>query len=456
MKASTLHDPKAERAVLAAYLTGKAATIAAGDHFPQEDWFFEPANQSVFHAVHDLFTVGERVDLVTVSKRLREMGALERVGGDDYLAGITEINPIPSQVHRHLAILREYVVRRQLHAAGQQITAMAADESMLLSDVLLKSDAAFHGAGDHAPHEQAMKLEELVARQSVAIKENPAKGEVPGLLCDFTELNRILGGFRRNNLIVLASRPGQGKTALALNLAFQVGALSEFPAIFFSLEMDQEQLVRRLVASEGTSYGQNESPPHRLDTGTLERGDMTPRHWHLFMHSRPMELLDAMYVVDSPNLSVLDMRMHARRMQAKHGGVAMVVVDYLQLVTSAGWGRRAEKRYEEIGAISRQLKFLAKDLKCPVLALSQLSREIEKRDDKRPLLSDLRESGSIEQDADAVIFIHNPSAGLREDHQAKAEELPVELHLLKNRHGETGIRRFIFDKPAQRFVEHPR
>lgn len=448
-----LHDKKAEQAVLAAYLTGKTKTIEAGDHFPQEEWFFEPANQQVFQAVQHLYTKGERVDLVTVSKRLREMGALERVGGDDYLAGMTEINPIPSQVHRHLAILREYMVRRRLERAGQEIATMAADEALVLSDVLLKSDAAFHNAGDEGAGEQAADLRLLVSQQSDRIKADQAEGQVPGLLCDFTNLNRILGGFRRNNLIILASRPGQGKTALALNLAFQVGALSEHPAIFFSLEMDREQLVRRLVASEGTSFGQGESPPQRLETHSLERGTMTAKDWHLFMHSRPCELPDAMYVVDSTNLSVLDMRMHARRIQAQHGGVSMVAVDYLQLVTSAGWGRRAEKRYEEIGNISRQLKFLAKSLNCPVLALSQLSREIEKRDDKRPLLSDLRESGSIEQDADSVIFIHNPGAGMRDDHQARASEMPVELHLLKNRHGETGIRRFIFDKPAQRFVE---
>lgn len=466
MSATTLHDAKAEAYVLAAYLSGKAGTISAGDVQPRSEWFHEPAHRAVFEAVHALFHGGDPVTLVTVSRRLREEGLLDAVGGDDFLAEITETYPTPTRLERHLRILQDMALRRLLRQAVREIGANVEDEGKDVLEIAADTEQRILDITKQGAPDEARDIRTLVAEAIDDIGEVPDEAEIsamPGRRCDYDSVNEKLGGFRPGNLVILASRPGEGKSALAINLAFQVGWHARRPSLFFSLEMDRDQVSRRIFSSEATRKAYQAAGesgrPHRVELTDLdkaiEKGEMgldartqmislildgrlgVPQH-----HEDPAPL----FIDDSPSRTVLQIKVEASRIKSRHG-LAAVFVDYLQLVKPRATMRRERGRHEEVGEISRELKAMAKTLEVPVVAISQLSREIERREDRRPRLSDLRESGSLEQDADSVVFLHAP----RVDPPIRATF--VQLMVQKNRHGETGVLPFTFDKTTQMFWE---
>ncbi|MBC8514719.1 replicative DNA helicase [bacterium] len=457
------HDPQAEAYVLSAYLTGRADLIEDADIHPKPEWFYESTHREIFMAIHHLHHHGSSTDGVTVAHRLRETDSLKRAGGENKIALLTEAFPTATQIRGHLKILKDYHTRRGLLKVGVVITEEAKKTSSSIRDLLSHAEEEIMSVSDTNLGTKSHDVIDLLGEKSDSLSGTPdLSGVLEGRECDYGQLNTLLGGFRPSNLVILASRPGEGKTSLAINLAFQVGYRSQHPVLFCSLEMTHSELMNRLIASECTrlvdfppSDGSIRPQPMPLSTlyeALIANGfqsDVQEAYLDALMNNRVASRSDILHIIDKPDLDVTEMHIHARRLKKKSGRVGMVVVDYLQLVRAPSVLRRGGKRYEEVGEVSRSLKKMAKELECPVLAICQLSREIEKREDKRPLLSDLRESGSLEQDADSVIFLHDPSYGNRATERPDSSN--IELVVLKNRHGKTGRVKLTFDRPHQRF-----
>jgi replicative DNA helicase len=427
---------EAEQSVLGAVLLDREAAERCVELLRPEDFYREP-HRRIFAAVAELVARREAVDVITVGEQLARQGQLEAIGGLTYLSDLTASVPATANAPHYARIVADKAILRELLRAAAEI----ADSVYAGGDdpdaVLDEAEARIFRIAEARRSGRAFRpLKDILVRAFADLERlYEHKGEVLGTPTGLGELDRLTTGFHPAELIVLAARPSQGKTALALNIALAAAARGAHVG-FFSLEMAAEQLALRLLCMAAGVAGE------RVRSGFLGEED-----WPRLGHALGKLAEAPLYIDDTPNLSIMDLRARARRMRAECG-VELLIVDYLQLIHSRG---RAENRQQEIAEISRSLKALARELEIPVLALSQLSRAVEARENRRPQLSDLRESGAIEQDADVVIFIYQDPK-LAEDPSRRYE---MELIVAKQRNGPTGPVPVIFQRALGRFTDKP-
>jgi replicative DNA helicase len=437
----------AEKTILGAILLDNAAHSEAAEKLDSEDFSLD-SHRRIFLRMSELMDAQRAVDIVTLAHELSRYKEVESVGGVAYLASLTEGLPRRPVIEEYIRIVKDKSLLRKLMGICSMAIARAADQSESAIGVLDDTEAKLLDVTQKGITQGFQSLDEIV-QHSFGTIDNLYKQsrEVTGLATDFTELDRMTSGLQKGELIIIAARPSMGKTALAINIAQNAAVKHNAIVAVFSLEMSKESLLRRMLASQAWV------DQRKLQTGFLGRED------HDKLQNALGQLVEArMFIDDSAGISLAEMRAKARRLKQTHGGLDLVIVDYLQLMSAtvpSSGKRNYENRTQEVSAISRGLKALAKELQVPVVALSQLSRASERRgDDKRPMLSDLRESGSIEQDADVVAFIHREAYYNRDEEMSEADRAKSEIILAKQRNGPTGsvhlnfISRFTrFDNP---------
>ncbi len=438
----------AEKTILGAILLDNAAHSEAAERLTADDFSLD-SHRRIFLRMSDLVTSQRAVDIVTLAEELARYKEVEAVGGVAYLASLTEGLPRRPVIEEYIRIVKDKSLLRRLMSICSAAIARAADQSETALEVLDMAESQLLEVSEKGIARGLEPLDQIV-RDSFGSIDNLYKQsrEVTGLATDFYEFDRMTSGLQKGELIIIAARPSMGKSALAINLAQNAAVSHEAVVAVFSLEMSKESLLRRMLASQAWV------DQRKLQTGFLGREDQDKLRRGL------EELIESrMYIDDSAGISLAEMRAKARRLRQSAGKLDLIVVDYLQLMTATpatAGGKRYENRTQEVSAISRGLKALAKELDVPVVALSQLSRASERRgDDKRPMLSDLRESGSIEQDADVVAFIHREAYYNRDEELPESERAKAEIILAKQRNGPTGtihlnfVSRFTrFDNPG--------
>ncbi|KKR30241.1 MAG: Replicative DNA helicase [Candidatus Woesebacteria bacterium GW2011_GWA1_39_8] len=383
------HSPEAEESVLGALLLDKDAIIAIAEFLSPGD-FYDDRHREIFQCALDLYEERVPIDVLTISERLKKHKSLKKVGGASYLVELVNGVPTAAHVEHYGKIVKDTATKRSLMRAASTLVELSMDDSLGASDLLDRAESQVFSLTQTHLTRAFTPVREALAESFDRLDELHKQAEgLRGIPTGLTDLDDTLAGFQRSNLIILAARPGVGKTSLALNIAQNLAVKHDRPVGIFSLEMSREELVDRLLVAQA------DIDAWRLKTGKLSEEDFTKL-------SNAMGLLAEapIFIDDTPALSILEMRTKARRLQVEHG-VDLIIVDYLQLARS----RNLENRVQEVSEISQGLKNLARELKLPVLAVSQLSRAVEQRVEKRPQLSDLRESGSIEQDADVVMFL---------------------------------------------------
>ncbi|TYA52497.1 replicative DNA helicase [Formosa maritima] len=390
------------------------------------DSFYKEAHQHIFEAIFQLFENSEPVDLLTVSSQLKKNSKLDLVGGDFYLISLTQKVSSSAHIEFHARIILQKFIQRSLIKISSEIIEDSYDETQDVFDLLDRAESKLYEVTQGNIKKSSETAQELVIQAKKKIEEISNKEGLSGIPSGFTKLDKLTSGWQESDLIIVAARPGMGKTALTLSMARNIAVNQNIPVAFFSLEMASVQLIMRLISSEtGLSS-------EKLRTGKLEKHE-----WEqLNVKVKSLEKAP-LFIDDTPSLSIFDLRAKARRLSSQHG-IKLIVVDYLQLMT-AGGSQKGGNREQEISTISRNLKALAKELSVPVIALSQLSRAVETRGgSKRPLLSDLRESGAIEQDADIVSFIYRPEyykIDEWDDEERTPTEGQAEFIIAKHRNG---------------------
>ncbi|MEW6724959.1 MAG: replicative DNA helicase [Bacillota bacterium] len=419
---------EAEQSVIGSMLIDREAIVKAMEYLQPHD-FYREANRHIFEVLTDLFESGEAVDIITVTEELKKRKRLEEVGGPAYLATLANFVPTAANVVHYARIVEEKSLLRQLIAAATQIVGRSFQDTEEIGELIDDAERLIFQISQKRNTQSYVSIKDVLLDTFEHIEYlYTKKGGVTGVPTGYPDLDQLTSGFQASDLIIIAARPSQGKTTLVLNMCRNAAALHSVPVAIFSLEMAREQLALRLLCSEAGVDMQ------RLRTGQLRQTDWKP------LSTAMGKLADApIFIDDTPNIPVMEMRAKARRIKSEHG-LGLIVVDYLQLMQTRG---RSENRQQEISEISRSLKALARELDCPVVACSQLSRAIEQRTDRRPMLSDLRESGAIEQDADVVAFIH-------QDKDAADPNL-VELIIAKQRNGPVGSVELYFRKDVGRF-----
>lgn len=384
-----------EEAVLGAIMLEKDALASIIDVI-RPDAFYKEAHQIIFMAITRLFAKGEPIDILTVTNELKFTGELESAGGPFYIAQLTNRVASASNTEFHARIILQKFIQRELIRISSEIIHDAYEDTTDVFQLLDKAENQLFSVGETNMRRNYLDMQSLV-RDAVKRIENAKNqtGQFSGVPSGFTELDRVTAGWQPSDLIIVAARPGMGKTAFVLTMARNVAVDFKKAVAVFSLEMSSVQLVTRLISAEA-----------QLPGDKLRKGNLENYEWEQ-LNAKISALIDApLYIDDTPSLSVFELRAKCRRLKAQHD-IQMVVIDYIQLM-SAGIDRSSGNREQEISTISRSLKSLAKELNIPVIALSQLNRSVEQRPNKKPLLSDLRESGAIEQDADMVVFIYRP------------------------------------------------
>ena len=433
------HSIEAEQSVLGGLLLDNLAWDRAADLLSESD-FYRYEHRLIYSAIAALVGGNKPADVVTVHERLQSLGHAADCGGMVYLNALAQSVPSAANMRRYAEIVRERAVLRKLIGASDEIATQAFNpQGKPVSQILDEAETRIFQIGEEGARSRQgfVGMDKLVVElidRVTELHENGAE-EVTGVRTGFYDLDRYTAGFQKGDLIVLAARPSMGKTALALNIAEHVTVREELPVLVFSMEMGASQLAVRMVGSLG-----------RIDQQHLRTGALKDDEW-----TRLTEAVDqlgkvSLFIDETPALNPAELRARARRMARQFGGtLGLIVVDYLQLMS--GSSGSDENRATELGEISRGLKALAKELQCPVMALSQLNRSVESRNDKRPLMSDLRESGAIEQDADVIMFIY------RDDYYNKDSKEPgvAELIISKQRNGPVGTLKLTFLKPLTRF-----
>nr|WP_321223339.1 replicative DNA helicase [uncultured Psychroserpens sp.] len=384
-----------EEVVLGAMMIDKKGVDEVIDILSTEA-FYKDAHKNIFEAIFKLFENSEPIDLLTVSSQLKKDAKLDLVGGDFYLISLTQRVSSSAHIEFHARIILQKYIQRSLIKISNEIIEEAYDETKDVFDLLDNAEAKLYEVTQGNVKKSTESAQSLVIQAKKKIEEISNKEGMSGIPTGFTKLDKLTSGWQPSDLIIIAARPGMGKTALTLTMARNIAVDSNIPVAFFSLEMSSVQLITRLISSETNLSSE------KLRTGKLEKHE-----WEqLNVKVKTLEKAP-LFIDDTPSLSIFDLRAKARRLASQYG-IKMIMIDYLQLMT-AGGSQKGGNREQEISTISRNLKALAKELAIPVIALSQLSRAVETRGgSKRPLLSDLRESGAIEQDADIVSFIYRP------------------------------------------------
>ena len=430
------HNHEAEEAVLGSILIDHEAILRVAS-FLQPEHFYVVKHQWVYDAMQRLQQRQSAIDVLTLSSELQAADKLEEVGGMGFLAQLTNAVPTALNVEAYAHTVEQHAVRRRMIGAASDVARLAYDQMMPIETVIEKSEAAIFAVSEAHGERKMSPIRKVVSSFFARIEYlNEHRDEPLGIPTGFTELDKLTAGMQRGDLVIVAARPGVGKTSLMLNMAYTAAMKYKQRVALFSLEMGNEQLVQRFVASETA-----------IDSQRLRRGDLKEDEWGtLTKVSMRMSDLN-MFLDDTPSLTPLDLRVKARRIYQEHG-LDMILVDYLQLMQGeSSNGRGMDNRVQEISYISRSLKQIARELNVPLIAGSQLSRLVEQRSDKRPMLSDLRESGSIEQDADIVMFIYrdqlyNPDTELKNI---------AEISVQKNRNGPTGKINLFFDNKLTSF-----
>lgn len=434
------HSIEAEQSVLGGLLLDNTAWDRAADLLVDND-FYRYEHRLIYAAIGKLVAGSKPADVITVYEQLQSLGKGEDSGGLVYLNALAQSVPSAANLRRYAEIVRERAVLRKLVAASDEIaTAAFNTQGRAVAELLDEAEGKIFRIGEEGSKSKQgfQSMDQLVVQlldRVTELHENGAE-EVTGVRSGFYDLDRMTAGFQPGDLIILAARPSMGKTALALNIAENVAVVEGLPVVVFSMEMGAAQLALRLVGSLG-----------RVDQQHLRTGKLSDDEWGRL--SEAIEKLGSvsMFIDESPGLSTTEVRARARRQARQCGQLGLIVVDYLQLMGGSA-GTSEENRATVIGEISRGLKALAKELKCPVIALSQLNRSVETRTDKRPMMSDLRESGSIEQDADVIAMIY------RDDYYTKEackEPGVAEVIIAKQRNGPVGTTKLFFNKPMTRF-----
>jgi len=433
---------EAERCVLGAILIENDALHKALDVLGPDD-FYKSAHRNIFSAMMDLSGKGEAIDLITLTEYLKTLDVLEKVGGARYLAELTEVIPTAANIRHHGQIVRSKSVFRGLVTTATEIAERGYQETEKLEELIDFAEQRIFAISERQSNNCFVPVKEVLKDSFAMIEKLYERQElVTGVPTGFRDLDEMTAGFQPSDLIIIAGRPSMGKTALAMTIAQRAGIDHKQTVAVFSLEMGKEQLLTRMLCSEA-----------RVDSSKLRTGRFAKTDWPKLTTAAGRLTEAPVYIDDTPAITVLDMRSRARRLKSE-AGLGMVIVDYLQLMR----GRNSDSREQEISDISRSLKALAKELHVPVVALSQLSRAVESRTDKRPMLSDLRESGAIEQDADVVMFVYReefykpcecPAEGLCEcGRRGKAE-----LIIGKQRNGPVGTVKLAFQGRHVRFED---
>ncbi|MCF6347447.1 MAG: replicative DNA helicase [Flavobacteriaceae bacterium] len=385
-----------EEAVLGAMMIDKKGVDDVIDILHSET-FYKQAHQYIFDAMFTLFNESEPIDLLTVSNQLRKDSKLESVGGDFYLVNLTQKVSSSAHIEFHARIILQKYIQRRLISISSEIIDEAYDETTDVFDLLDSAETKLFDVTQGNLKKSSEAAEGLVSQALKKIEEIAGKEGMSGVPSGFTKLDALTSGWQPSDLVIIAARPGMGKTAFVMSMAKNMSIDFNIPVAIFSLEMSSVQLITRMISSETG-----------IPSGKLRKGDLQPHEWEQ-LNIKVKNLSKApIFIDDTPSLSIFDLRAKARRLASQHG-VKIIVIDYLQLMTAGTNTKGTGNREQEISMISRNLKALAKELNIPVIALSQLSRAVETRGgSKRPLLSDLRESGAIEQDADIVSFIYRP------------------------------------------------
>lgn len=425
---------EAEQSVLGSLLIDQDAIIRIADALTPEQ-FYRGTHQKIFAAIVSLFERREPADVVTVGNELMQKGQLEAVGGEDYLAELVNRVPTAANVETYASIVRETSLRRDLIGISNDLNVSSYDGAKSIKEVLEETEQRIFSLSHQNMARKFLPIRDTLMASFDKLEElHKNQSNVRGIPTGFRDIDNKLSGLQDANLIVLAARPSVGKSSLSLNICQYVAVHEQIPIAFFSLEMSREELVNRLLAS------QSGVDLWKIMTGNLSEDDFSKIGEAMGI------LADApFYIDDTPGLSVMEMRTKARRQQVENG-IQMVVVDYIQLAKSRG----LENRVQEVAEISQGLKNVAREINGPVLALSQLSRSVEQRGEHRPQLSDLRDSGSIEQDADVVMFLWRPN----EEDKDRPDH--VKLSIAKHRNGETGDIDLIFKGERTRFYSMER
>ena len=432
------HSLEAESSVLGGLLLDNSAWDRVGDLVTDSD-FYRYEHRLVFAAVAALINISRPADVITVFEHLQSLGKADEVGGLAYLNSLAQYVPSASNIRRYGEIVRERAILRKLVTASDEIATTAfSPKGRPVAQILDEAEQKiFHIGEEGSRMKQGFQsMNSLVVQLLDRVEEmsqNP--NDITGVPTGFHDFDRMTSGMQPGDLIVLAARPSMGKTALAINIAENVAVQEGLPVAVFSMEMGASQLAVRIVGSIG-----------RIDQGHLRTGKLSDDEWPRLTEAIEKLRNVSLHIDETPGLTTSELRANARRLSRQCGKLGLIVVDYLQLMSGSS-SDGSDNRATELGEISRGLKMLAKELQCPVIALSQLNRSVEQRTDKRPMMSDLRESGAIEQDADVIMFIY------RDDYYNKDSKEPgvAEVIIGKQRNGPTGTIKLAFLKPITKF-----
>ena len=427
------HNKEAEESVLGAILLENEAITQTAEFLTSEDFYLE-AHQMIFGAMMQLNEKGKNVDLISLTDFLRKNPRFETLGGASYLASLTQVVPSAANVVQHAQLVKKHSVLRQVIHNATEIVQKGFSEPADVETFLDESEKSVFSISLHHRRKSFFRLKEVIKDSIRTITERAAnKGELTGVTSGFSDLDKLTCGFQNSDLIIVAGRPSMGKTAFCLNATVNAALLAKVPVAIFSLEMSKEQLVMRMLSSEA------KIDSNKIRTGALDEDDSQR------LYGAAESLYEApIFVDDTPSITTMALRSKARRLKIEKD-IGMVVIDYLQLMRSSG--SAPESREREISDISRSLKALAKELNIPVIAVSQLNRSVESRVEKRPLNSDLRESGALEQDADIIGFIYRD-----EVYRPETDKLGIaEFILSKQRNGPTGVVQLTFLNRYTRF-----
>jgi replicative DNA helicase len=410
------HDLDAEESVLGAMLVSANAIAVASELLRPED-FYRRSHATIYETILQVYAEGGTVDTITLTNALQNRGLLDEVGGKAAVHTLASTVPAVANAHRYAEIVRDASTYRSLIRAGTEIAQLGYERLGEPQELVDQAEQVVFSIADQRISTDFSPIATLLNESFERISQlHEAGREITGVPTGYRKLDRITAGFQPSNLIILAARPGMGKTSLALNVAAHVGIREQLPVSIFSIEMSRDEVTQRLMCSEG-----------KVDSSRLRTGKLAPDEWPKLTAACSMLQNAPIYVDDTAGITALEIKAKTRRLKARHPNLALVVIDYLQLMSG---GARFENRVNEISHISRQLKLIARDLDVPVLALSQLSRAVEQRGvkDRRPQLSDLRESGSIEQDADLVMFVY------RDDYYDPESEHKGEAEVIVSKH----------------------
>jgi replicative DNA helicase len=428
------HNLEAEASVIGSLMLDRNAIVRIADFLRPEDFYLDHHAQ-VYRAALNLYDRSDPIDLLTLAAELETMRVLERIGGQAFLAELQSSVPTAANVEYYGHLIEEGATKRKLITAGGRITALGFDEGTPAGTALDTAESVIFNIAEGRITQDFVALKDVLKNtwdQIEAIHKD--QSTIVGVPSGFNDLDAKTGGFQKSDLIVIAGRPGQGKTSLVLNVAQNASIQYKIPVAIFSLEMSEQQLVTRLLCSEASVDS------YRLRTGLLKDAE-----WPRIAQAMGALSEAPIYIDDSPSLSIMEMRTKARRLKSANN-LGLLIVDYLQLMQ----GRNVENRVQEVSEISRGLKSLARELQVPIIACSQLSREPEKRIDHRPQLADLRESGAIEQDSDLVLFIYRER--FYNDNIAEDKRNIAEIIIAKHRNGPTGKIELLFIDEQTKFA----